>query len=765
MPDNITTSVRPADQAKRPRLLLFRSSRGPLPAAVRQRRKRQVRCLSVDFTVRVIEGSCDFDRECSLFEPDMVLLESGDHVGDREYRNVHAHSSLPRLGLLDCEPFSLARTVFMADMDRWGLSDFCTPSVAMAEYFPEIASQLFVWADGVDPADYPTPVPGSPRIAESRTIPVLLAGSEAPQYPWRIRMHEMLAGALPTLALPDLDRGEDSVVSPRGVDLDMMLRATWFVPLCGSIARDVTHDHFRIPAMHACLVSEPTASLASAGMVDMENCVLADTKDGADKLAYLLARKELLVDIINAGHALVMERHALRQRDQVLQWYWLRTGGGRSGRIVQEGPFGNLRLVSPHSSERTRHIISGGVDRALLRQANAAIRAGRLADAEILARRCLNYHFMPEAVLRLAQCALKAGRAAEGELWLSRSLAPVLGPYQALTPDPVEWAYFIRAALCRGDWRVAMNRARAYSGLRHAELDRMRAALDAGPAPPPAATERERPSLHLVTALTDDRWLAALQSELRVCGQGELAMTIAARAAPRLGEGGPAEAHAELPEKRHAPGPLQGIAAFGHRAGMELAAARRRLGSLAHGAGDRRRPAGFLVELRELACRAEVRRVLVCGADPGGRILAVLAEASRRNVAGPLSLALVPEVIEPSGAPDGDLAGNAALAGEASMVVVSAHGAPDIAWVARRAPVFVLIEAVDQPAGSMLLHALWNSGRYHMRASDPEGHGFAVLERRPNGNFADAGGELADRDWAKHPDRPALGPSKSEECA
>jgi hypothetical protein len=701
---------------------MFRSTRGPLPAPARQQRAQQIRCLSLYFQVGVVEGSCDFDEECTAFEPDMVLFESGDWAGPREYRNIHAHPQLLRLGLLNAEPFGLGRTVFMADMARWHVDQYCTPSVVMAEYFAEIAASTFVWANCIDPRGYNLP-PEARRLDDSaKTIPVLFTGPDTPGCPWQARMRETLTPIFPTLTLPQADRTRPGEAISDGAALQEMLRASWFVPSCSTIARDVLRQHFEIPAAGACLVAEPTASLAEAGFVDMENCVLADSGDVVDKLNYLLARRELLVDIIDCGRALVMDRHTMENRDQVLQWYRLRASGGRSGRIVQEGPFGGLALVDAHARAATRHVTSGGLDRALLRQADSALRHGSLAEAEILCRRCLDYHAIPEALLRLAICDLKAGRPNIAEQWLSRSIDTVLGPFRAPTPDPVEWAYFIRTSLYRGDVAEALARAAAYPQLGHPELDRIRMVLEVDSH---ADAMHVQPSVHHLPATRIDTWLADLTADLNRAGHPEIAAMITRR--PAIG---PITGQLEILPRPAPPVPLRPLAPIGgmrRRAGIGLMHMRHHLVSLALRLGCRNRPGPFHRQIEALARRPDIRNVLVLGADPRGRIACTLARASQCNGAGPVTLVLV----RTGSAAEAAFATGAAPWSAGAMIVLTARGATDPTWVAEEAPRLVVIEAVERPDGGVLLRALCASGRYHVRRIEREGRGFAVLERGP----------------------------------
>jgi hypothetical protein len=713
-----------------PRLLLFLPTRNALPPYIQWQLKQQIRCLELYFHVAVISGSCDFDRECCVSEPDLVIFESGVYAGEREYANIQAHPQLCRLGFLNADAYCATRTVFMSDMDRWGVREYFTSSVSMAEYFPSIADRMFVWANCIDRSLYS-------GDSLEKNIPVLFAGSEASHYPWRIRVHDVIGRNFPTLAVPRFNWWTQSAHMPQGEDYARLLGAAWFVPACGTICKEVVRKHFEIPAAGACLVAERSAALVEAGFVDMVNCVFADTHDVVDKLNYLLSRKDELIGIIEAGQSLVLARHTMESRSQIFQWHQLRKTGPLDGRIVQNGPFGDLRLVREESNAHGRHILSGGVDRGLLHQAEAALRKGLLAEAEALFRRCLNYHFMPEAVLGLARCALKRGLPREAEQWLGQSLDLVLKRYEAPTPDPIEWAYLARAALCRGELPLADQIARAFPQLRHPELDRMRVVVGT---PPEflTAVETCRPSVHLLPSLSVDAWLADLISDLRQCGQPDIAQVIEDRLTAASLEG--LQDHTSRPGQIDRRFRLLPISTAQPRRRGRVAARvmKHRLRSFARAIKRRHEPGPLLEELGKLASRADVRTVLVCGADPNGQLLSALAGGSSRNCTGPLTLMLCP-----AGAPPppydplqhaAQKTGGTLTERALSMVVVAEHCDLGSEWFATHEPEFVVIEATDQPVGSRLFRGLYDQGIYDLLTSGRDRSGFAVLRRRPPDN-------------------------------
>ena len=349
----------------------LRPVRRGLPPYIRAQLDEQVRCLELSFEVRTVGGPCDFGRECDLFEPDLAVFDLGVYAGKRILRNLHAHPGLPRLGFLNADAYCPTRTVFVADMDRWGVEDFFTVSVAMAEYFPAVADRMFVWANCIDRAQFP----GGPT---RKNIPVLFTGSYAPHYPWRIRMQDLLARNYPTFSVPRFNWSHNGYHA-QGEAYARLLGESWFHRPAAPFAKEVVRKHFEIPAAGACRTAEHTASLVEAGFADTANCVFADESDDLDRVDYLFSRPAELAEIIAAGRALVLKNHALESRSQVRQWYNLRKSGGGS-KTIQDGPFGDLRLANPASAQHTRFVVSGGVDRLLLQQARQALAENRLGE-------------------------------------------------------------------------------------------------------------------------------------------------------------------------------------------------------------------------------------------------------------------------------------------------------------------------------------------------------------------------------------------------
>jgi hypothetical protein len=187
------------------------------------------------------------------------------------------------------------------------------------------------------------------------------------------------------------------------------------------------------------------------------------------------------------------------------------------------------------------HVICGGLDLALLRQGDEELCKGNYANAEALYLKCLNYvPWMPEPQLRLAICHLRKGDPKAAHACVTRPIHFTLFEYQAMDPDPVEWAYFIVTLLCMGKLRSATERAEQFPWLRHPELDRVRWIVDglrstggAPPLPQQDQLSRERASIHHLPRRDFQQWVHQLCLMLSACGQSEMAGRVNSALAPK----------------------------------------------------------------------------------------------------------------------------------------------------------------------------------------------------------------------------------------
>jgi hypothetical protein len=285
----------------------------------------------------------------------------------------------------------------------------------------------------------------------------------------------VVANCYPSLIFPHLGYESYSPIMIHGEQYARTLNAAWFVPTCGTLAKEVVRKHFEIPGSKSCLITEKTPSLEAAGFVDMQNCVFADEKDVLDKLNHLFKNKHELENIIDAGYQLVHTQHTLKQRDQIFQWYNLNKDIKSNQKIIQTGPFKPLKVVDKSPVIKSTHVICNGLNLLLMRQGDEKLLAGQYDEAEAIYIKCLNYiHWMCEPKLKLAICNLYKGNAVGAFNWVIEPIQYNLGFYKALDPDPVEWAYLIISLICKGNLDEAIIRAHQFPSLCHPELDRTR---------------------------------------------------------------------------------------------------------------------------------------------------------------------------------------------------------------------------------------------------------------------------------------------------
>jgi hypothetical protein len=514
----------------KPKLLFFQYRYDKrLPAFLLMHTLDHVKCLSQFFDVTVIRHDCDYDAMCERYQPALTLFESGvNHVTCRRPNilNTESHPHIPKLGLHNADGFCNARAGFLSDMDRWGIDTFFAISTVAAEHTPEIADDLFVWPNFVDPALYRD-------YGIRKNIPVLLIGNSNAMYPWRRKISKLLSERFPSVIHPHPGYQAQRVDVPYGERYARLLNASSIVPACGTVARDIVRKHFEIPACRACLVTERSPALEAAGFRDMENCIFADEDDVVDKVFTLFRSPEALVDVTRAGYDLVHARHTLRQRSQILQWLLLWRTRQPGERIVQATPFDPL-TTAPASAGGSAYMSGGGVHLALLRDGDAPFRRGRYADAKRLYATCMSYMpWMPEPRLRLALCHLCEGDARSAQELIEPLLEFTLGYYRAFDPDPVEWAYFIVSALCLGRMDEAIRRAREFAWLRHPELDRARwlsmVASGKREAPPTdVGIGKRRRSIHQLPDQTFDEWVDRACRMLSACGRNDVADAVIA---------------------------------------------------------------------------------------------------------------------------------------------------------------------------------------------------------------------------------------------
>lgn len=461
------------EKIAKPKLIFFQWNNKGVSKFVLLHRQQHIKCLSEFFEVIVINEDCDYQQICDKYQPDLTLFESG--VNYRccqrlDIKNTHTYAEIPKLGFHNGDSWCEARSGFLSDMEHWGIKTFFSICITTAEHTPEIAENLFVWPNFIDPDIYQD-------YAQTKVIPLLITGRQHPLYPWRERINKIVTQYYPSLICPHLGYDDERATSRMmyGKQYARTINSSWFVPTCGSVEKEVVRKHFEIPASKSCLITEKTLSVETAGFIDMQNCVFADESNILDKLDYLFQHLDKLESITNAGYQLVHSRHTLKQRDQIFQWFNLYKNLKSTQKIVQTNPFEPLTVAEKLPEIKNSHIIGNGLIIKLLGQGDEKLWFGQYEEAETLYLKCLNYiSWMPEPKLRLTLCNLYKGKAETALSWIIQPIKYTLEDYQAIDPDPVEWAYFVISLLCGGKFNEAIIRANQFPSLCHPELDRTR---------------------------------------------------------------------------------------------------------------------------------------------------------------------------------------------------------------------------------------------------------------------------------------------------
>ncbi|MFJ4284145.1 glycosyltransferase [Paenarthrobacter nicotinovorans] len=499
-----------------PKMVLFRRTSPRLAPFLKEHLEDQVRVLSRSFEVKVINRDCDYGQVCDEHEPAISVFETGVYSYGQRITNTHLNPDIPKLGFLHADAYDISRAVFLSNMAEWGVEDFFTTSTAMAEYSPEIAKRLFVWPNAVNPETFKD-------YDLSKNIPVLLTGSQERHYPWRNAVGRVLSEKFPTMAMPHFGWGSGTERLVTGTAYAQLLNASYFVPACGSMARDVVRKQLEIPAAGACLVTEWSPRLEEFGFVDMVNCVFADSSNAVDKVGALLKDREHLDRITSAGHDLVHSRHTAAHRNQVREWLELYRSRKPGQVIAQETVCSSLILV-PQGEPGRPIAIGPGLDRLQLAKGWSLLRGKDVLGAEHEFLKCLNFYFIPEAVTGMVFTSLLKGDPSAALDWITQALTRTFREGGGSDPDPVLWACRIRALVCAGETVAARRSAGMFPHMGHYELDRVRQAVwhmdpaSAGTSSKtqPALSQR-RPSIAPVPELDLPDWTREFKEMITRC--------------------------------------------------------------------------------------------------------------------------------------------------------------------------------------------------------------------------------------------------------
>ncbi|RUM23311.1 glycosyltransferase family 1 protein [Rhizobium vallis] len=515
------------DANRKPKLVFFQWDHQPNANAAGYlllHMQQQVKCLSTHFDVVVVNRDCDYAEICERHEPDLTLFESGYRShGSRRIKisNTSADVGVPKLGLHNADPWCDRRSGFLSDMEQWGIETYFSIGTMTPEYMPELRDNLFVWPNFIDPDVYRD-------YGQQKVIPVTLTGQVYGLYPWRQKVFPIIRDHYPCLVSPQHSY-ESKLASQllAGEAYARVLNASFVVPTCGTAGGEVVRKHFEIPGAHACLLTERTAAVEAAGFVDMENCVFTGHHDVVERLEHLFAHPAEIQRISAAGYNLVHSRHTLSHRPQIYQWFMLNKGLRSGEKIIQPGPFSDLIKVERISQRESVHIVGEASDRALLKQGDLLLEQGRVEEAKQCYLNCLNYvSYLPEAKLRLAICALREGDADHAYDLMVNLIKITMIDYGASDPDPVEWAYFLLALVCKGHFEQARRLHDFYPSLSHDELRRMRIILEQpgrGKRAASGGQRKDRKSIHQLPKRSDHEWFSWVADILERCQKPDLA--------------------------------------------------------------------------------------------------------------------------------------------------------------------------------------------------------------------------------------------------
>ena len=511
-------------EINKPRLVFFQWQHHNLPDFLRAHLQLHVKCLEENFEVNLVNYDCDYQEICDKFQPDLALFESGYKTSISkkiQIANTNSNFHIPKIGLHNGDPWCDCRIGFISDMAHWGIETFFTISTTTAEHTPEIADNLFVWANCIDTEVFKD-------YGQHKIVPLLFTGNTSAVYPWRNITQKIVANKFPSLSFPHLGYESYSPIMIHGEQYARTINGSYMVPACGTIAKEIIRKHFEIPACKSCLITEESPALKAAGFVDMLNCVFTDEHNVLEKINYLFNNREELAEITQRGYELVQNHHTYKHRDQIYQWFILNQKITSGDRIVQSSPFEPLKIVRKTSGLKSNHIRGGGLHLQLIREGDEKLSKQSFEEAENSYLKCLDYiSWMPEPKLKLGICSLYKGDAKKAMDWILTPIQINFSMYKAFTPEPVEWAYLIRCLLCQGKLTTAVLRANQYNNMNHPELARISWAVN-------ALTARQSPQQFRETSLTNamttvhsiskkpfDQWLDDLCFMLEACNQIE----------------------------------------------------------------------------------------------------------------------------------------------------------------------------------------------------------------------------------------------------
>lgn len=524
----------PALERVRPRMLFLRYGyESGAPRFLVSHADEHIRCLAQHFDVTVVSHDCDYAEICDRHAPDVTLFEVGLQLRRAtrlRIKNINSNLTIPRIGLLNADPWGGTRSLALSDFDYLKLQAVFCIGVTTGAHFVDAGCPIFYWPNFIDPEvfhDY----------QQEKLVSVTLTGAMNPSYPWRQSVFGQLSAEFPCISIPHLGYSEDRPAfrMPSGVAYAKLINAARVAPTCGSIAGELIRKHLEIPACRTALVTEDTLAVRATGFVDMENCVFANEKNVVATVAGILSSPDILAKITDAGHDLVHRQHTMRNRTQIFDWFQLTTRETADQRIIQEAPFSALSLAPGSDAPEATVIFTNAQHLKEISAGHAALRGGRSDEADRHFARALEYFdTLAEARLGQAICRLMEGKPGDAIQLTACLIKDTLGRHDDVDPDPAEWAQLIVCHLCLGEVHAALRRAMQYEHLKHPDLSHIRLLLlgAARAIERPADRVGSRTSLHRPLADDLEEYQLFLNRLLLACGQARLAEKISSN---RLG--------------------------------------------------------------------------------------------------------------------------------------------------------------------------------------------------------------------------------------
>jgi len=432
---------------------------------------KMIKAFDVDFSIVIIDYSCDYKEVLEKLEPDLALFhfEEGT-IGSINISNVKNNDSIPKTGLATIDSSSVGKGFFYRFMQEYGVDDIFSIDETTGEGFPEIKNNLYYIPHFIDSDinfDYKL----------EKNIPVLLTGHfEHKFYEWRSLIKKPLIDNFPTLYFrhPGYYTNTDipDMLRIHGADYFKRLNSSWIVPTCGSFKNTVLMKHFEIPGAKSCLVCDENETVKLHGFKDMENCVFSEPGQIVEKLNYLFNNSDILQNIINNGYEFVHSNHTHKQRSQLFQWYQLSRQKKPDQKIIQPSILGELQLVSKVSPEETFHLHVAN-DVKQIKEIDELIGKKSYYKAELKAKSVVKFaEYIHDAKLRLYFINMLNGR----KKYAFFSLKELLN-YRIdadIIPDPLILSIFIIHLLSEGEIEKAVYYSKIAITKRRKELDFVR---------------------------------------------------------------------------------------------------------------------------------------------------------------------------------------------------------------------------------------------------------------------------------------------------